>query len=74
MQINPLVDTLSPTTADTVARPRRERPPVSRTTVQPLGYRWYPGVKVAADFVFATLLTIPAVPIILLQLPRVCLR
>src|ERR1700746_1624535 len=45
---------------------RRERSPGGRALVQPAGYRWYPGFKVAADFVLASLLTIPALPLVLL--------
>jgi lipopolysaccharide/colanic/teichoic acid biosynthesis glycosyltransferase len=69
MQINPaVVDTHAPaTSADANLKPRRDRSPVGRTPIQPQGYRWYPGFKVAADFVLATLLTVPALPIILLS-------
>lgn len=68
MQINPFIDTPSPAAAHTDAavvavRPRRS--PVGRTFVGPLGYRWYQGVKVAADFVLATLLTVPVLPVVL---------
>jgi lipopolysaccharide/colanic/teichoic acid biosynthesis glycosyltransferase len=69
MQINPpLTDTLSPAAEQetpAVAKRRRERPLIGRIPVQPLGYRWYPWVKVAADFVLAALLTLPAVPVVL---------
>src|SRR5262249_31874943 len=68
MQINPaVVDTQSTSAStDNNQKPRRDRSPFGRTPIQPQGYRWYPGFKVAADFVFAALLTIPALPIILL--------
>src|SRR6476619_4066791 len=45
-------------------KPRRGRTPLGRTPVQPLAYRWYPGIKVAADFVLAALLTAPALPLL----------
>src|SRR5262245_57274716 len=71
MQINtPLTDTNAVSQATEQATPvsklRRERKPLARTPVQPLTYRWYPGFKVAADIVIATLLTIPALPVVLL--------
>src|SRR5262249_30343808 len=68
MQINPaVVDTQSTSAStDNNQKPRRDRSPFGRTPIQPQGYRWYPGFKVAADFVFAALLTVPALPIILL--------
>jgi lipopolysaccharide/colanic/teichoic acid biosynthesis glycosyltransferase len=68
MQTNPaVVDIPSPAaSADANLKPRRDRPPFGRAPIQPQGYRWYPGFKVAADFVFATLLTVPALPVILL--------
>ena len=52
--------------AQPVPKPRRERTPVVRTPVQPLAHHWYPGFKVVADFVLATLLTIPALPIVVI--------
>src|SRR5688572_17767308 len=69
MQINPFVDTPTSPAASAdapVVKPRRDRSP-GRQPVRPLAYRWYPGFKVAADFVLATLLTIPALPIVLLS-------
>ncbi len=47
-------------------RGRRERTPF-RTPVQPLRHRWYARGKVVADFTFALLLAIPALPIVLLS-------
>jgi lipopolysaccharide/colanic/teichoic acid biosynthesis glycosyltransferase len=57
----------APATAPTPAtdgKPRRERAPVSRTAVRPVNHPWYPGVKVAADFLLAALFTAPALPIL----------
>lgn len=66
MQINtPLTDTDAQEQVSPVLKPRRGRKPVVRTPVAPLAHRWYPGFKVVADFVFATLLTIPALPVVL---------
>jgi lipopolysaccharide/colanic/teichoic acid biosynthesis glycosyltransferase len=45
---------------------RRERLPVGREPVRPLRHRWYLLCKRAADFLLAALLTVPAVPLILL--------
>jgi lipopolysaccharide/colanic/teichoic acid biosynthesis glycosyltransferase len=44
---------------------RRERLFVGREPVRPLRHRWYLSCKYVADFVLAALLTIPAVPLIL---------
>jgi lipopolysaccharide/colanic/teichoic acid biosynthesis glycosyltransferase len=69
-QINPPLADSRPTAASEQAPPvlklRRERGPGGRSPIQPAGYRWYPGFKVAADIVLASLLTIPALPVILL--------
>jgi lipopolysaccharide/colanic/teichoic acid biosynthesis glycosyltransferase len=68
MQINPSL--ADPTLADpappAVHRPRRERPAVGRAPVQPLRHRWYQGVKHVADFALAALLSVPALPVVLL--------
>jgi lipopolysaccharide/colanic/teichoic acid biosynthesis glycosyltransferase len=48
-------------------RLRRERLPVGREPVQPLRHRWYLSAKHVADFLLAALLTVPAVPLILLS-------
>jgi lipopolysaccharide/colanic/teichoic acid biosynthesis glycosyltransferase len=45
---------------------RRERLPVGREPVRPLRHRWYLSVKHVGDFALAALLTLPAVPLILL--------
>ncbi len=45
---------------------RRERLPVGREPVRPLRHRWYLSCKHVADFVLAALLTVPAVPLVLL--------
>jgi lipopolysaccharide/colanic/teichoic acid biosynthesis glycosyltransferase len=45
---------------------RRERTPPGRRPVLPLGYRWYPPVKAAADTVIAALLFVVALPVVLL--------
>jgi lipopolysaccharide/colanic/teichoic acid biosynthesis glycosyltransferase len=45
---------------------RRERLPVGREPVRPLRHRWYLSCKRAADFILAALLTVPAVPLVLL--------
>jgi lipopolysaccharide/colanic/teichoic acid biosynthesis glycosyltransferase len=45
---------------------RRQRLPQGREPVRPLRHRWYLSCKNAADFVLAALLTVPAVPLILL--------
>jgi lipopolysaccharide/colanic/teichoic acid biosynthesis glycosyltransferase len=45
---------------------RRERLPVGREPVRPLRHRWYLSCKRAADFLLAALLTVPAVPLVLL--------
>jgi lipopolysaccharide/colanic/teichoic acid biosynthesis glycosyltransferase len=45
---------------------RRERLPVGREPVRPLRHRWYLSAKHAADFALAGLLTLPAVPLVLL--------
>jgi lipopolysaccharide/colanic/teichoic acid biosynthesis glycosyltransferase len=67
-QINPSLDhtQAAPNEAPVVLRFRRERPATTRASVQPLRYRWYVRCKVVADFVFAALLTLPALPIVLL--------
>jgi lipopolysaccharide/colanic/teichoic acid biosynthesis glycosyltransferase len=69
-QINPpLADSRPVAASDQTLsglRLRRERSAGGRASIKPAGYRWYPGFKVAADFVLASLLTIPALPIILL--------
>lgn len=44
---------------------RHERLLVGRAAVRPLRHRWYLSCKYAADFVLAALLTVPAVPLIL---------
>jgi lipopolysaccharide/colanic/teichoic acid biosynthesis glycosyltransferase len=46
---------------------RRERLPVGREPVRPLRHRWYLACKHVADFILAALLTVPAVPLILLS-------
>src|SRR5262249_27855662 len=46
---------------------RRERLPVGREPVRPLRHRWYLACKHVADFILAVLLTVPAVPLILLS-------
>lgn len=65
MQINPSLADVLPISAEPTFKPRRERTPQGRLSVQPLHYRWYAGCKIVADFVFAALLTIPALPVIL---------
>jgi lipopolysaccharide/colanic/teichoic acid biosynthesis glycosyltransferase len=69
-QINPpLADSLPPVVSEeapTILKLRWERQAGGRAPVQPVRYRWYPGLKVAADFVLAALLAIAALPVILL--------
>jgi lipopolysaccharide/colanic/teichoic acid biosynthesis glycosyltransferase len=55
----------NPTSPDNLPL-RRERPPIGREPVRPLRHRWYLSAKHAGDFVLAGLLTLPAVPLILL--------
>ena len=45
---------------------RRERLFIGREPVRPLRHRWYLSAKHAADFALAALLTLPAVPLVLL--------
>lgn len=70
MQINtPLTDSLATTTVESATpSPARSRRPAGavRGTVQPIRYPWYVRGKMAADFVLACLLAIPAVPLVLL--------
>ena len=47
-------------------RARRDRTPPTRPPVVPEAYAWYPRLKAVADFTFAALLTIPALPMVLL--------
>ena len=47
-------------------RARRDRTPPTRPPVVPEAYGWYPRIKAIADFVFAALLAIPALPMVLL--------
>jgi lipopolysaccharide/colanic/teichoic acid biosynthesis glycosyltransferase len=47
-------------------RPRRERTTPGRGPVQPVRYPWYPRVKAVADFLLAALLSVPALPVLLL--------
>jgi lipopolysaccharide/colanic/teichoic acid biosynthesis glycosyltransferase len=49
-----------------VQRLRRERTPSARGPVLPARYRWYARVKAVAEFVLAALLTVPALPVLLL--------
>jgi lipopolysaccharide/colanic/teichoic acid biosynthesis glycosyltransferase len=66
MQINPpLADSDALETKPSILRFRRERSLSSRTTVQPARHRWYARCKVVADFTFAMLLSIPALPAVL---------
>jgi lipopolysaccharide/colanic/teichoic acid biosynthesis glycosyltransferase len=70
-QINPPLADSRPSAASeqtpAVLKLRRERSSGGRAPIQPTGYRWYPGFKVAADIVLASLLTIPTIPVILLS-------
>jgi len=54
------------TETPSILRLRRDRNPMSRVPVQPLQHQWYLRCKIVADFVLAALLTIPALPIVLL--------
>jgi lipopolysaccharide/colanic/teichoic acid biosynthesis glycosyltransferase len=45
---------------------RLQHQPVGRSPVRPLRHRWYRWCKHVADFLLAALLTVPAVPLILL--------
>lgn len=45
---------------------RFPRTPVGRAPVRPLRHRWYRAYKHAADFLLAALLTVPALPLVLL--------
>jgi lipopolysaccharide/colanic/teichoic acid biosynthesis glycosyltransferase len=68
-QINPPLADPRPAASEpapAVVKLRRDRSPGGRALVKPAGYRWYPGFKVAADFVLASLLTLPALPIVIL--------
>ena len=68
-QINPPLADSRPTASEQttpVLKLRRERSPGGRAPVRPIGHHWYPGFKVAADFVLASLLTLPALPIVVL--------
>jgi lipopolysaccharide/colanic/teichoic acid biosynthesis glycosyltransferase len=45
---------------------RRERPSIGGEPVRPLRQRWYLSCKRGADFLFAALLTVPALPLVIL--------
>jgi lipopolysaccharide/colanic/teichoic acid biosynthesis glycosyltransferase len=71
MEVNPLP--IHTRRTRKVAEPVSAREPSSPgrhafalETVAPLRWRWYPAVKVVLDFVLAALLSMPALPIILL--------
>ena len=65
-----LADTREAETAESpspsVVRTRRDRIFAARLPVVPEQYPWYPRLKAVADFVVAALLTIPALPLVLL--------
>src|SRR5207248_2358634 len=52
----------------TLLKFRRERPSTARPRgpLQPLRHRWYARAKAVADFVLATLISVPALPVVLL--------
>jgi lipopolysaccharide/colanic/teichoic acid biosynthesis glycosyltransferase len=63
--VDPDVPTVKPEAAPAPARGRRERPVlVFRGGVRPLRYRWYPACKTCFDFTLALLLSILALPVI----------
>jgi lipopolysaccharide/colanic/teichoic acid biosynthesis glycosyltransferase len=47
-------------------RLRRERLAATWPPLQPARFRWYPGVKTLCEWLFASLLMLPAVPVVLL--------
>lgn len=71
MQIHtPLAEPQLETTTEKATSPGlrlwRERTPAGRSPIQPARHGWYVRSKFVADFVLAALLTIPALPIVLL--------
>src|SRR5262245_24537946 len=64
--INPALAHPQHQAAEPAHRPRRERPPLGRPPVRPARHRWYSGAKAAADLALAALLSVPALPVVLL--------
>src|SRR4051794_35186135 len=63
--VDPDVPSVKPESASVSARGRRERPVLpARGPVRPLRYRWYPACKTAVDVTLALLLSIVALPLI----------
>jgi lipopolysaccharide/colanic/teichoic acid biosynthesis glycosyltransferase len=63
---DPRVEAAAESASPPILRLRRERSPLGRIPVLPARYRWYGGCKIVADFLLATLMTIPALPVMLL--------
>jgi lipopolysaccharide/colanic/teichoic acid biosynthesis glycosyltransferase len=67
MQTNtPPADARAPEESPAVLRFRRERPAAARPSVGPVRHRWYGPCKAAADFGLAALVSLPALPVVLL--------
>ena len=70
MEANPLPTKINRRQAANTSAIRNEIQSVirafSRSTVRPLRYRWYLSCKYAADFALAVLLTVPALPLVVL--------
>src|SRR3954451_7292176 len=59
-------ETLPGENSPTILRLRRERPAPGRGPVRPLRYRWYPALKCVLDFAAAALLSVLALPVVML--------